>query len=412
MVSSPTNTSNYFVHTLLRARDWQHRPEFDRVCDWWRAGGTGVCGLVGMGGAGKTAIVDRFLRMLPGVMPQNRNIPKDDTLPTPNSTFVFSFYDAPNVETFFQSLHMWLMQSPDVVNAVSYSQLLFRMQNTEPGLIVLDGLEKVQDDGIRGIFGQLSAPNLRDFVKRAANGYFPRLSVLITTRFPLADLQEEQPDFFQSIPIEDIDISTGISLLKRRGVWGSELELERIVKECGNHALTVDLAGGYINEYGNGDPKTLLKLVTTDELDEAVQNEQDPAKRAVLKQNKRFAREAQRYQEAMLEKDPAAIALLERICLFRLGVEAKTLTAIFTGEDAAKISGEALAELTAQQLQRKLDWLVQMRIIEVTRIRYRQSGKTRTLYNIHPAVRDGFVQGIGRDSVTVSHQAIRIGLEV
>ena len=28
--------TNYFVHTLLRARDWQHRPEFDQVCDWWR----------------------------------------------------------------------------------------------------------------------------------------------------------------------------------------------------------------------------------------------------------------------------------------------------------------------------------------------------------------------------------------
>lgn len=52
---------NYFVHTLLRARDWQHRPEFDQVCDWWREGGRGVCALVGMGGAGKTAIAERFL---------------------------------------------------------------------------------------------------------------------------------------------------------------------------------------------------------------------------------------------------------------------------------------------------------------------------------------------------------------
>ncbi len=238
------NPSNYFVHTLLRARDWQHRPEFDQVCDWWRNGGIGVCGLVGMGGAGKTAIADRFLRALPGVMPQNRNIPKDSTLPTPNSTFVFSFYDAPNAEAFFRSLQMWLLQSPDVDTVISYSNLLFRMQKAVPGLIVLDGLEKVQEDGTRGIFGQLSAPNLRDFVKRAANGYFPRLSVLITTRFPLADLQDDRPDFFQSIPIEEIDISTGISLLRQRGVQGNDFELERIVKECGNHALTVDVASG------------------------------------------------------------------------------------------------------------------------------------------------------------------------
>ncbi|HSM82961.1 MAG TPA: hypothetical protein VLS96_14820, partial [Nodosilinea sp.] len=64
--STPASqSSNYFVHTLLRARDWQHRPEFERVCAWWRSGGQGVCGLVGMGGAGKTAIADRLLQVLP-----------------------------------------------------------------------------------------------------------------------------------------------------------------------------------------------------------------------------------------------------------------------------------------------------------------------------------------------------------
>jgi len=29
----PGNPSNYFVHNLLRARDWQHRPQFDQVCE-------------------------------------------------------------------------------------------------------------------------------------------------------------------------------------------------------------------------------------------------------------------------------------------------------------------------------------------------------------------------------------------
>ena len=61
---SSGNSSNYFVHTLLRARDWQHRPQLDEVYDWWRGGGQGVCALVGMGGAGKTAIADRFLNEL------------------------------------------------------------------------------------------------------------------------------------------------------------------------------------------------------------------------------------------------------------------------------------------------------------------------------------------------------------
>jgi hypothetical protein len=40
--------SNYFVHSLLRAHDWQHRPQLDDVCQWWRGGGRGVLALVGM----------------------------------------------------------------------------------------------------------------------------------------------------------------------------------------------------------------------------------------------------------------------------------------------------------------------------------------------------------------------------
>ena len=365
-----------------------------------------------MGGAGKTAIADRFLQVLPGVMPDTPQIPKDKSLPTPNSTFVFSFYDAPNPEAFLEALHRWLAGSPNVEAQVSFSQLIFMMQNAVPGLIILDGLEKVQEDGTRGVFGRLASPNLRDFINRLASGYLPNLSVLITTRFPLADLQETQPQFFKSIPIEEIDLATGIRLLRQRGVVGNDLELERIVKECGRHALTMDLAGGYIKEYGNGDPDTPLALGTAAELEQAIAQEQDPTKRNVLKQGFRFARVAQRYKAAMVKNDETAIVLLERICLFRLGVEATTLATIFTGDRAKKVSGSALARLDARQLRQKLDWLVRMRIIEKSAVKSRNSGETRILYNIHPAVRDGFFRGIGQGIASASHEAIRTGLEV
>ena len=111
--------TSYFVHQLLRARDWQHRPQFDEVCKWWRDGGRGVLALVGMGGAGKTAIAERFLRVLPGGLPDDPDIAKDATLRTPDSVFVFSFYDAPNLEAFFEAIQMWLEDSPRIENALS-----------------------------------------------------------------------------------------------------------------------------------------------------------------------------------------------------------------------------------------------------------------------------------------------------
>jgi len=114
---SPGNQSNYVVHNLLRAHDWQHRPQFDEVCAWWRGGGPGVCALVGMGGAGKTAIAERFLSVLPGVMSAasaDETTKKDASLPEPHSTLVYSFYDDDKPENFFEYLQMWLEGTPRV----------------------------------------------------------------------------------------------------------------------------------------------------------------------------------------------------------------------------------------------------------------------------------------------------------
>ncbi|MCL4207585.1 MAG: TIR domain-containing protein [Pirellulaceae bacterium] len=409
--------SNYFVYSLLRARDWQHRPQFDDVCQWWRGGGRGVLALVGMGGAGKTAIAERFLRVLPGGLPPDPDVPKDGSLPTPHGVFVFSFYDAPNPEAFFEALQMWLEHSPRIENVLSLGQIFYLLQQTS-GLLVLDGLEKVQEDGVRGLLGRLASPKLREFLDRIAAGYFPELSVLVTSRFPLADLRDARPQFFRLLPIEEIELPAGIRLLRARGVRGTDPQLAPIVDACGRHALTVDFAGGYIAEFGGGDPATPVDFeMDSARLQEMLDDEPDEARRHVLKQGHRFARLAERYRDAMLggtaersDGDAAALALLQRICLFRLGVDANTLANIFTGEQAVQVSGPALAGLSGPQLQKKLDWLVRMRIVESQSQIQNQKSKIR--YTIHPAVRDGFLSGLAADALREYHEAVRQGLAV
>jgi hypothetical protein len=90
MTSGHHKQTNYFAHTLMRARDWQHRSEFDQVRDWWRAGGLGVRALVG---AGKTAIAERFLNELPVRWVSNPSSSTTAAVPPPHSIFVYSFYD-------------------------------------------------------------------------------------------------------------------------------------------------------------------------------------------------------------------------------------------------------------------------------------------------------------------------------
>jgi len=220
----------------------------------------------------------------------------------------------------------------------------------------------VQDDGARGgVFGSLEDGRLSDLLVRGADGYLPQVSVLITSRFPLAELDERGSRYYRPIPIEEIEPAAAVALLRQRQVRGTDAQLREIAAECGHHALTVDLAGGYVAEFGDGDPATPLQLTRFDDEEQARRAEPTNAKRrAVRLQEYRFARIAERYREGFKASDPATLALLERICLFRLGIDASLLASIFTGrgDEKQRISGLALARLSCEQIQQALDRLV------------------------------------------------------
>lgn len=214
-----------------------------------------MCALVGIGGAGKTAIADRFVRSLPEVLP-TPEVEALEALAPPGGLFVFSFYDAPNPDAFFAELTAWLDDRDDA--SVSYERTVRRLEKEEGALLVLDGLEKVQDTGKRsGYFGRLLDGRLRDLVLRAAEGWLPGVRLLITSRFQLFDaLAEGSPRFLQ-IAIEELSAEAAVALLRQRGVRGPDHRPEALARDQGFHALSVDLLGGYVARFLDGDPVRL-----------------------------------------------------------------------------------------------------------------------------------------------------------
>src|SRR6266540_2377632 len=418
----------HFTHPLLRARDWQDRPELAHLCDWWRQIGKGVCALVGIGGAGKTAVVDRFLRVLPGVLPPELGVRRQESLPKPRRLFVFSFYDAPNPDAFFAQLAGWLTDRMNRLQTMqpSYEQTVGLLEYAGPCLLVLDGLEKVQEDGLRGApFGQIADSRLRGFVLRAAEGRLGEAALLITTRFTLDDLRDRPSLNYREIPVDRISEEACIALLRQRGVRGTDPELAQIARDCGLHALTVDLAGGYISHFADGNPSATARWSIREARPEPAAQPANDRLRTVAEQTARFVRVAQRYREALARTDPAALSLLERVCLFRLGVDANLLTLIFTGPGKDDLSGPELAALSSAEVRARLDKLAAMRLLEATargtHSRHEQqatvhaaptvvSGVHDTTWTVHPAVRDGFLNGLEAERARSGHEAACQGL--
>lgn len=420
----------HFAHRLLRAHDWQDRPQLDALCRWWQGGGEGACALVGIGGAGKTAITDRFLQLIPGVTEKNPDLPKRRNLPMPARVVVFSFYED-NEDRFFQELAVSLgsltpsMTGDDKPELLPSSQqviaaLVASAADTRKGrvMLVLDGLEEVQDSGARGgPFGQILDGRLRDFVFHVATGWVPGVSVLITSRFRLFVPRAKKRPFFRQIDVAQLSPDTSVALLRERGVRkGSKGDLKAMARNHGHHALTIDLIGGYIARFCGGDPE---KLPPEPHVPDA-EPIHDPDIAAMREQERKLAQVAKHYGESFAETDPVALALLQRICLFRLGVSAQMLVDVFTGEDKTPIAGGELAALTPDQLKERLDLLVEMRLLEVTQPTKRPATSEESVasdcrpaisYTIHPAVRDGFLAGLDEETARRGHDAIRQGLE-
>ena len=115
------------------------------TCALSARGPAGVVALVGLGGAGKTSLAARFLDELLETARQ----PRLDGL------FVWSFYQQPDSALFLQQAHSYfagagpVAAAPPARGAALLHLLSEALSRGGPHLLILDGLERVQQQGRR-----------------------------------------------------------------------------------------------------------------------------------------------------------------------------------------------------------------------------------------------------------------------
>jgi hypothetical protein len=287
----------------------------------WREGFRGVVALVGLGGAGKTALAARFLEDL---------LTADDA-PRPDGLFVWSFYQQPDTGLFLQEAYHYFARgaAPPAKGAGILHLLHDALAVGGPHLLVLDGLERVQRQESSGAYGQIEDPLLKGLLSRLSEAN-SRTTVLVTSRFPLTDLATFQTRTYRLVELGGLDSAAAQALLRYRGVEGHDATLMALVDAYGAHALTLDHLGGVIGQFLGGDARRAP---------EAPALGPPGSDRQAL----RLARLLRAYEEHL---PPPELALLCRLCLLRRSVTEEQIGQLFLC--APSVHARTIRELRSQ----------------------------------------------------------------
>jgi transcriptional regulator with XRE-family HTH domain len=267
---------------LPRARHFAgRREELRAIAD--ALASTRILVIVGIGGAGKTALVEHFVAMR-----------KSSRAP-----FVHTLYEQPRVETFLD----------DAARAIA-----------DGNLVVLDGFEVAQSDGRDGLaLGEIIDASMRRFLRKIA-GASGDGRVLLTTRLALSDLEPWEGSSVLTLTLAPLDAKDANAILRAWGVKDAATR-DALGARAGGHALSLAMLGSWASALGHVDASATALA------EAATEGARDTDPRA-----RKLARVLHGYAAALGDKERA---LLSRVALFPSGAEPSLLTMLMAERASA-----------------------------------------------------------------------------
>jgi tetratricopeptide (TPR) repeat protein len=208
--------------------------ELARLDRWAADPQVALVGVTAWGGAGKTALVTRWVQQggaskRPGV----------------RGGFGWSFYADPSAEHWADALLDWAGQEFGIRVAASRSaNAVLSLLQVVPLLLMLDGLEVVQEGPAVDGFGRLLDGTLREVLTGACRLH-PLGLVMLTSRFPFADLESFDGSSARMLDVPAFTPADGSALLAAAGGnWLDDSERRELVAAVDGHALAVGVLAG------------------------------------------------------------------------------------------------------------------------------------------------------------------------
>ena len=205
--------------------------ELARLTRWAADPGVRLVAVTAWGGAGKTALVTHWA-LEAGWAESRSEI---------QGVFAWSFYAFPDASHWASTLLYWAHQQgfgmamPEDEPAAAVMRLLQRV----PLLLVLDGLEVLQEESGGGSPGRLLDGILREVLTTVCQVDSASL-VVLTSRFPFADLEAFDGGSARFLDVPAFTAADGAALLAAGGAgWLAEDERVSLVMAVDGHALAI-----------------------------------------------------------------------------------------------------------------------------------------------------------------------------
>lgn len=370
-----------FCHGLQPAKHFRGREDRVReLREWLEAPTTRdrVISIVAAGGTGKTALVEKVLR--------------ESSLPDRAGLFVWSFYEDPRTDEFIRDAYFYFTGEREAPTGGMLERLQLALGADAPHVLVLDGVEQIQSEGALRPRGELKDLQLKRVLRSLAGGT-GNARALVTSRFPLVDLDEWTGAGHRPLRLDDLQFWVAIDVLRDWRVVGDDAKLARLLaplnlnpleKGGAYHALSIVVLGSYLGNFAGGDPSRAAEFSL-----EHVKGSDS--------KGRRLSHILEQYAKALtsVERD-----ILSRLSLFPRGIKVQVLAWI--AQSSRRVAGD-LAGLNEQQLTQQLDRL------RTLGLAFRSDLDQPPIYSAHPFLREFFCNLLGAEAKSV-HESVRVRL--
>jgi tetratricopeptide (TPR) repeat protein len=346
--------------------------ELKRLDEAWADRNTNILSLVAEGGAGKSALVNEWLKRM-----------QADRYRGADAVLGWSFYSQGSKEraTSAEPFLNWALDKLGIeietTSAPAKGEAVAEALARRRVLLVLDGCEPLQH-GLGTQQGELKDLGLRALLRRfaamppdEAHGL-----VVLTSRQAVKDVARWNDGAAPVVDVEELSDDPGAALLRDNRVWGTDAELRAAAREFGGHPLALGLLASFLKETQAGDVRRRDHI--RELLDDPENPRHDHAKRVM-----------ESYEAEWLAGQPVPHTIMHMVGLFDRPASGDCLAAL-RREPAIPGLTDAIVDLDEGAWQRAV-----MRLRDVRLLAPLDPSALDAL-DAHPLVREWFGQRLER----------------